>query len=223
MDIFYVFFFKIQTEKEHMEEKKKLEEDVARLTKEKVETNLKISALKQEIEMAQRKDKEQSYLELSALKQELEIARKKEKDPNDSEILALREELEMVKKQEKDQRDEILALKGRLEIATKEKDQTNTETTALKQELEIARKTYEERFLEVEKQGMGDKADFEKRLKELERMLSDSLSKVDKLEAYSELENKRWNTKEQSYQRLVNFLFNFLQVCFNQIDLGISN
>eukprot|EP00261_Vitis_vinifera_P040962 XP_019082205.1 PREDICTED: kinesin-like protein KIN-14P [Vitis vinifera] len=201
----------IKTKKANVEDKKKLEEDMARLIKEKDDTNLEISSLKQEMEMARKKEKEQYHLELSALKQELEIARKKEKDPNDSKILVLRQELEMAKKKKDQSGIEISALKQELEIANKEKDQNNIEITALKQELEIARKTYEEHFSEMEKQGMGDKAEFEKRSRELEQLLADSRNKINKLEAYSGLEGQRWDKKEQSYLRLVNFLFSALQ------------
>uniref|UniRef100_F6GTL1 Kinesin-like protein n=1 Tax=Vitis vinifera TaxID=29760 RepID=F6GTL1_VITVI len=119
--------------------------------------------------------------------------------------------LQQIKKKKDQSGIEISALKQELEIANKEKDQNNIEITALKQELEIARKTYEEHFSEMEKQGMGDKAEFEKRSRELEQLLADSRNKINKLEAYSGLEGQRWDKKEQSYLRLVNFLFSALQ------------
>lgn len=94
----------------------------------------------------------------------------------------------------------------------KEKDRHNLEISALKQEMEIARKTYELRCMQMETEAKGAKVELEVKLKELERLLTDSRNKVKELEAKSESKHQRWNKKEHSYQKFIDFQFGALKV-----------
>ncbi|KAB2634535.1 kinesin-4-like [Pyrus ussuriensis x Pyrus communis] len=68
----------------------------------------------------------------------------------------------------------------------KERDQSNLEISGLKQELDIAKKTYDLRCLQMETEAKGARAELEERIKELERLLAESRSKVKELQANSE-------------------------------------
>ncbi|KAB2609524.1 kinesin-4-like [Pyrus ussuriensis x Pyrus communis] len=68
----------------------------------------------------------------------------------------------------------------------KEKDQCNLEISGLKQELDIAKKTYDLRCLQMETEAKGARAELEERIKELERLLAESRSKVKELQENSE-------------------------------------
>ncbi|XP_050150697.1 kinesin-like protein KIN-14P isoform X1 [Malus sylvestris] len=68
----------------------------------------------------------------------------------------------------------------------KERDQGNLEISGLKQELDIAKKTYDLRCLQMEMEAKGARTELEERIKELERLLAESRSKVKELQANSE-------------------------------------
>ncbi|XP_068306675.1 kinesin-like protein KIN-14P [Pyrus communis] len=68
----------------------------------------------------------------------------------------------------------------------KERDQSNLEISGLKQELDIAKKTYDLRCLQMEMEAKGARAELGERIKELERLLAESRSKVKELQANSE-------------------------------------
>ncbi|RVX09228.1 Kinesin-like protein KIN-14K [Vitis vinifera] len=93
----------------------------------------------------------------------------------------------------------------------KEKDRSDNEILALKEELEMARKTHEKHCLQLETQAKETKVELEKKLKELENLLTDSKKKVKELEAFSESKSRRWKRKELRYQNFVDSQFGALQ------------
>lgn len=94
----------------------------------------------------------------------------------------------------------------------KEKYHKDNEILALKQELEMTRKMHEKHCLQLETQGQETKIVLEKKLKELESLLTDTKRKVKELEAFSESKSRRWKRKELGYQRFVDSQFAALQV-----------
>ncbi|XP_059661796.1 kinesin-like protein KIN-14J isoform X2 [Cornus florida] len=93
----------------------------------------------------------------------------------------------------------------------KEKDQNDTQISALKQELELAKRTYDNHHLQLQTQAKETKVELEKKLKELECLLTDSRKKVKKLEAFSESKYLRWKQKELSYTSFIDLQTRYLQ------------
>ncbi|KAA8542705.1 hypothetical protein F0562_023796 [Nyssa sinensis] len=87
----------------------------------------------------------------------------------------------------------------------KEKDHNTNELSALKQELEIARKTYEQQCLQMETEAKGPQQELQERLKEVEKLLTESRNRVKELEAYSDSKYQRWNKSEHIYQIFTEF------------------
>lgn len=103
----------------------------------------------------------------------------------------------------------------------KEKDRSDNEILALKEELEMARKTHEKHCLQLETQAKETKVELEKKLKELENLLTDSKKKVKELDAFSESKSRRWKRKELRYQNFVDSQFGALQVLIKCHALNI--
>ncbi|KAI4326954.1 hypothetical protein L6164_019464 [Bauhinia variegata] len=93
----------------------------------------------------------------------------------------------------------------------KDKVRNEIEISTLKQELEMAKRTYEEHHLQLELHANESKAEYEKRLKELERNLSDARRRVKELEAFSESRSLKWKDKEQAYRSFINYQFEAFQ------------
>ncbi|OWM65143.1 kinesin-like protein KIN-14P [Punica granatum] len=77
-----------------------------------------------------------------------------------------------------------------VERLMKEKDSRNQEISALKQELELVKKTADLRCLQIEAEAKGAKTALEETVRELERQLAASRSKVKELETCSESKNE---------------------------------
>ncbi|KAE9614134.1 putative minus-end-directed kinesin ATPase [Lupinus albus] len=86
----------------------------------------------------------------------------------------------------------------------KEKIRNEIEISALKQELEMARGTHEEQVLQLELQANESKAEYEKKIQELERHLANTRKRVKDLEASSESRYLKWKNKEHTYQSFLN-------------------
>ena len=103
----------------------------------------------------------------------------------------------------------------------KEKDHSDNEILALKQELEMTRKMHEKQCLQLETQAKETKGELEKKLEELESLLTDSKKKVKELEAFSESKSRRWKRKELSYRNFLDSQFGALQVLIKSYVLNI--
>ncbi|KAA8522412.1 hypothetical protein F0562_013227 [Nyssa sinensis] len=93
----------------------------------------------------------------------------------------------------------------------KEKDQNDAQILALKQELELAKQRYEKHCSQLETQAKETKVELDKKLMDLECLLTDSRKKVKELEAFSESRSLRWKNKELSYKSFMDFQFGSLQ------------
>ncbi|KAE8677948.1 Kinesin-4 [Hibiscus syriacus] len=93
----------------------------------------------------------------------------------------------------------------------KEKVQKDLEISRLREELESSKKMYEVHCLKLEVQAEDNKVLLEKKLKELECLLSDSRKKVDELQSFSESKQKRWKDKERCYQSFIDKQFGVLK------------
>ncbi|BBH03365.1 P-loop nucleoside triphosphate hydrolases superfamily protein with Calponin Homology domain [Prunus dulcis] len=81
-----------------------------------------------------------------------------------------------------------------------EKDRRDKEISTLKQELEMAKSRHESHSLKLEANAKEAKLQLERRLKELECVLTDSNKNQKELEASLESESWRWKEKEHTYQ-----------------------
>ncbi|KAH9719565.1 kinesin-like protein KIN-14J [Citrus sinensis] len=82
----------------------------------------------------------------------------------------------------------------------KENDDRDIEISTLKQDLELAKRTHELHCLQLEEQIYETKIESQKKLQELERLLTVSKKKVEELESLSESKSQRWKRIEHSYQ-----------------------
>ncbi|KAK6935391.1 Calponin homology domain [Dillenia turbinata] len=87
----------------------------------------------------------------------------------------------------------------------KENDCAHTQILALKEEAEMARRSHEKHCLQLESEALEARVDLEKRLKDLESLLTDSRKRVKELESFSESKSHRWRKKELSYKRFIDF------------------
>lgn len=92
-----------------------------------------------------------------------------------------------------------------------EKEHSDMEILALKQELEMTKRTHQDRCLQLETNAKEAIIELEKKLKELECLLTDSRKKVEELEAFSESKSRRWKKKERIYKRYIDCHFGALQ------------
>ncbi|KAG8661531.1 hypothetical protein MANES_01G011700v8 [Manihot esculenta] len=150
----------IKLEKSRMDEKKKgEEEDIIKLIREKEETNLELSTLKQALERARRMlDLEMSEMDERRKTEEEDVAKlRQEKEQTNLELSTLKQELEMVKKtlgHEKPTMDEKRKHMGKdVMKLMKEKERTDNELSKLKQELEMAKTTPEPRKSKMDEKG----------------------------------------------------------------------
>ncbi|XAR70292.1 Minus-end-directed kinesin ATPase [Bertholletia excelsa] len=81
------------------------------------------------------------------------------------------------------------------------KDQSDMQILTLKQEIELAKQAHEKNYQQLEAQARETKLESEKKLKELEHLLTESRNKVKELESFSESKSRRWKRKELSYKR----------------------
>ncbi|KAL9369347.1 hypothetical protein Peur_040546 [Populus x canadensis] len=86
-----------------------------------------------------------------------------------------------------------------------EKIQSDIENSTLKHELEIAKTTHEEHCLLLQVQAEETKVELEKKLKELECFLAESMKRVKELESFSESKSQRWKSKEGSYRSFIDY------------------
>ncbi|WOG93558.1 hypothetical protein DCAR_0312844 [Daucus carota subsp. sativus] len=178
--------------------------------------------------------------EIKSLKEELEIAKKNyeqlriqmDTDPNGSrDITSIMQELETTKENYEQLRSqveiaakgsqEVESLKKELEIAKNNYDQLrlqmNTDANGaqdinlLKQELETTRKGYEQKCLQLETEAKGVQQDLEEKLKELERYLTESKSRIRELETTIQSESRRWKKREHIYQICAEFQISVLR------------
>ena len=94
-----------------------------------------------------------------------------------------------------------------------EKDHAEFQFSTLKQELELAKKTHEMHCLQLEMRANETKVELEKKLMELEYLLTDSRNRIKDLEAFSESKSLRWKKKELTYKRVLDSQSGLLQVC----------
>nr|XP_017239833.1 PREDICTED: kinesin-4-like [Daucus carota subsp. sativus] len=116
---------------------------------------------------------------------------------------------------------EVESLKKELEIAKNNYDQLrlqmNTDANGaqdinlLKQELETTRKGYEQKCLQLETEAKGVQQDLEEKLKELERYLTESKSRIRELETTIQSESRRWKKREHIYQICAEFQISVLR------------
>ncbi|PSS04177.1 Kinesin-like protein [Actinidia chinensis var. chinensis] len=92
-----------------------------------------------------------------------------------------------------------------------EKDHTEFLFSALKQELELAKKTHQMHCLQLETQANQTKEELEKKLMELEYLLTDSKNNIKDLVAFSESKSLRWKKKELAYKRVLDSQSGLLQ------------
>ncbi|KAI6683393.1 hypothetical protein NL676_029306 [Syzygium grande] len=138
------------------------------------------------------KEKESHNMVISALKQELEVAKKT------YELRHLQMETESK------------AAEMALEERTRKLEQDLAGYRNKVQELEAAKKTYQLRHLQIETEANAAKMMLEERIRKLEQDLAGSKNKVKQLEAYSESKNQKWNKKEHSFHRFIDFQFGAL-------------
>ena len=103
----------------------------------------------------------------------------------------------------------------------KEKDHSDRQISALKQELEMAKSTYEKQCMQLETHAKETNLELEKKLMELEDLLTDSRNRVKELEVFSESKMLRWRKKELSYKRILDSQFRSLQVCITCLFYNI--
>ncbi|XP_038687307.1 kinesin-like protein KIN-14P isoform X1 [Tripterygium wilfordii] len=182
----------MKIEKSKMEERKKLEEEYAvRLIKEKDTSNLEISTLKQELEMAKK-----TY-ELRCLQVETESNSSK------SDLEKRIKELEHRLAEPSNRVKELENLLEESRNRVKELENLLAESRNRVKELEA----YELRCSEVEAESKSSKSDLDKRIKELENLLAESRNKVKEVESYSESKYQKWSKKENSYKSFMDFQF----------------
>lgn len=86
-----------------------------------------------------------------------------------------------------------------------EKIHSDIENSTLKHELEMAKTTHEEHCLLLQVQAEETKVELEKKLKELECFLAESMKRVKELESFSESKSQRWKSKEGSYRSFIDY------------------
>ncbi|XP_057510265.1 kinesin-like protein KIN-14J isoform X2 [Actinidia eriantha] len=92
-----------------------------------------------------------------------------------------------------------------------EKDHAEFQISALKQQLELAKKTHEMHCFQLETQAKETKVELEKKLMELEYLLTDSRNRIKDLEAFSESKSLTWKKKELTYKRILDSQSGLLQ------------
>ena len=101
-----------------------------------------------------------------------------------------------------------------------EKIHSDIENSTLKHELEIAKTTHEEHCLLLQVQAEETKVELEKKLKELECFLAESMKRVKELESFSESKSQRWKSKEGSYRSFIDYQSRALKVCLTLLFLS---
>lgn len=89
----------------------------------------------------------------------------------------------------------------------------------MKQDLELAKRTHELHCLQLEEQIYETKIESQKKLQEIECLLTVSKKKVEELESLSESKSQRWKRIEHSYQSFMGCQLGVIQVCFNCLFL----
>lgn len=93
----------------------------------------------------------------------------------------------------------------------KEREYSDIQISVLNQELELARNTYDKQCLQLETQAKETKVELEKKLTDLEGLLTDSRNKVKELEVFSKSKTQRWRKKELSYKSFLDSQSGVLQ------------
>ncbi|KAK9143744.1 hypothetical protein Syun_013144 [Stephania yunnanensis] len=113
------------------------------------------------------------------------------------------EKTKMEQKKELEEQDKVRLMK--------EKDHSDLEISMLKQQLDGTKRTYEQQQLHLETKARNAQEELEKKLKELECLLSDSRKKEKELEAFSVSKAQIWNRKKVSYLNSIDSQFQALQ------------
>lgn len=218
-----------------------LEQELIDLRKEEDRCEGLISLLNEEL-ISAKKEYEQNYLQLEAkveqdkdmlqtkivgLEQEL-IDLRKEYDICEGQISSLKEELTFAKKEyeqnysqleakaEQDQdklQKKILELEQDLINLKKEKDTCECQISSLKEELSLGIKDHEQNYFQLEAKAEQNKDELQKKIVELEHLLTDSKHKVQELEDFIASESLRWKRKEHQLGNIISSQFQTLQVC----------
>ncbi|KAK9103627.1 hypothetical protein Sjap_020881 [Stephania japonica] len=113
------------------------------------------------------------------------------------------EKTKMEQKKELEEQDKVRLMK--------EKDHSDLAISMLKQQLDGTKKTYEQQQLHLETKARNAQEELEKKLKELECLLSNSRKKEKELEAFSVSKAQIWNSKKVSYLNSIDSQFQALQ------------
>ncbi|KAL6502326.1 Kinesin-like protein KIN-14J [Orobanche hederae] len=85
----------------------------------------------------------------------------------------------------------------------KEKDSCDSEILSLNEELTLAKKSYKKDLFQLEARAEETEEKLQKKILELECLLTDSSKKVQELEDFSESKFLRWKRKEQGYRHFL--------------------
>ncbi|KAK1436232.1 hypothetical protein QVD17_02011 [Tagetes erecta] len=121
-----------------------------------------------------------------------------------SQLQHMKAEKTMVEEKKKLEDVELIRLR-------KENNGCNLEISKLKQEFEVARDAYENRCLQLETHSMEIKSELEKKVINLENLLTDSRKKVKELENFTESKFQRWKKKERGYKNFMDFQYGSLK------------
>ncbi|KAK6137525.1 hypothetical protein DH2020_028731 [Rehmannia glutinosa] len=93
----------------------------------------------------------------------------------------------------------------------KEMDSCESQILSLNEELTLAKKSYKENLFQLEAKAEETKEKLQKKILELECLLTDSSKKVKELEDFSESKFLRWKRKEHGYRHFIDSQFGSLQ------------
>ncbi|KAK6158248.1 hypothetical protein DH2020_005562 [Rehmannia glutinosa] len=93
----------------------------------------------------------------------------------------------------------------------KEMDSCESQILSLIEELTLAKKSYKENLFQLEAKAEETKEKLQKKILELECLLTDSSKKVKELEDFSESKFLRWKRKEHGYRHFIDSQFGSLQ------------
>ncbi|KAL3635560.1 hypothetical protein CASFOL_020107 [Castilleja foliolosa] len=93
----------------------------------------------------------------------------------------------------------------------KEKDICESQLLSLNEELALAKKSFEQNMFQLEAKAGETKEKLQKKILELEFLLTDSSKKVKELEDFTESKFLRWKKKEQGYKHFIDSQFGSIQ------------
>lgn len=95
----------------------------------------------------------------------------------------------------------------------RDKVRNEIEISTLKQELETVKRAHEDHCLQSELHANESKADYEKRMGELEYHLANARKQVKELKAFMKSRSLKWKDKEHTYNSFLNDQSGAFQVC----------